>query len=167
MGSARISILVAGITKCYFSCSRGVRQVNPLSPILFGIVEDFFGRWLHRMVENGELQPLTYVNGLMFSTYLLYADDVLLFCKATIRNMRALKEAFRIYGDLSGQVVNWAKSIVIFGTHLTFPRKEALVNVVSIRIGALPFSYFGVPLFYEATRFRHLLPLADKIINSF
>ena len=42
--SAKISVLTDGSPKGYFSCSRGVRQRDPLSPLLFCLAEDFFNQ---------------------------------------------------------------------------------------------------------------------------
>lgn len=40
-------------------------------------------------------------------SHFLYADDVLLFCRATTSNMKAINALLSLYGDLLGQVVNW------------------------------------------------------------
>lgn len=43
---ARISIMTSSGSHGYFPCSRGVRQGDLLSPIIYGIAEDFFSRLL-------------------------------------------------------------------------------------------------------------------------
>ena len=55
----------------------------------------------------------------MFSTrsmkvlsHFLYPDDVLLFAHASISNLTNIVEAFRLYGSLSGQDVNWEKLFI-------------------------------------------------------
>lgn len=40
--SAKISVLFDGSPKGYFSCTLGVGQGDPLSPLLFCLAEDFF-----------------------------------------------------------------------------------------------------------------------------
>ncbi|KAK3226951.1 hypothetical protein Dsin_006813 [Dipteronia sinensis] len=57
--------------------------------------------------------------GFSTPTHLLYADDVLIFCRGTMRIMKATRHAFDIYGFLSGQIVNWNKSYSYFGSSVS------------------------------------------------
>ncbi|KAI9161280.1 hypothetical protein LWI28_016006 [Acer negundo] len=72
--SSRLLVLFNGVPEGYFCCFRGVRQGDPLSPLLFGIAEDFLNRLLTR---------------------------------GTQKNLKHIMGAFRDYGDISGQLVNW------------------------------------------------------------
>lgn len=44
--SARLSIFVNGRLEVFFPCSRGVRQGDPLSPLLFAIGEEVLARMM-------------------------------------------------------------------------------------------------------------------------
>lgn len=55
LGSSYLSILVNGSPSGYFSCSRGVRQGDPLSPFLFCLVQEVFSRGISSLVEYGAL----------------------------------------------------------------------------------------------------------------
>lgn len=99
---ARISILINGSPKGYFKCSRWVRQGDHLSPLLFGIVEEFLSRYLLHLTSTGDLAPSSSPWGSVSPTHLLYADDVLLFCKGTMSNLKVVTNVFNLYGDLSG-----------------------------------------------------------------
>jgi hypothetical protein len=65
----------------YFQSGKGLRQGDPLSPLLFNLVVDVFTRLLIKAVRKG------YIAGLMDSLYpegvisLQYADDTLMFLK--------------------------------------------------------------------------------------
>lgn len=70
------------------------------------LLRNFFGRLLSYMVATGNIQPMTYSRGANMPTHLFYADDMLLFCKATSRNIREIKHALEMYGNMSEKHVN-------------------------------------------------------------
>ena len=101
--------------------------------------------------------------GVKMPSHLLYADDVLLFCKGTIKTLRRLKEALSLYESLSGQHVNWDKSYMFFGAGIQTRRVTNILQMMGIKRGTLPFTYLGIPLFKGAPKKIHLRPIAHKI----
>lgn len=55
LSSARLSILVNGSPHGFFSCSRGVRQGDPISPLLFCLSEEVLSRLITYRVQLREL----------------------------------------------------------------------------------------------------------------
>lgn len=48
--------------------------------------------------------PFTVPTGLLPPSHVMYADDVLVFCKGTKRNLQTLMHLFHTYGTASGQL---------------------------------------------------------------
>ena len=61
--------------------------------------------------------------------------------------MNMLAYIFRVYGELSGQKVNWTKSNIYFGKVVSFRRSIVFRQIIGVNYGTLPFNYLGVPLF--------------------
>ena len=55
ISTARFSVLVNGSCVSFFSSSCGLRQGDPLSPLLFLLVMEVLGRLLKTMVDGGFL----------------------------------------------------------------------------------------------------------------
>lgn len=165
--SAKLSILINGAPEGYFSCSQGVRQGDPLSPLLFCVAEEVLSKMIARAANSGELSSLFLGRNISFPSHLLYADDVIVFCRATQANCRALLRIFTQYAAWSGQVFNPQKSRAYFSTYISRARRLRMCRLLGIVEGSLPFTYLGVPLFRGAPRVRHLQALADSIISKF
>lgn len=154
--STRISILINYTPKDYFTCTKGVRQGDPLSPFLFGIAKDFLQCYLNAIVSWNDLTPISSPKGSVSPTPLLYADDILLFCKGIANNIKNVATALNFYGNLSGQHFSWDKSFIYFGAVIPHHRQNTLLELAGISRGSLPFTYFGVPLFNDFLKALHL-----------
>jgi hypothetical protein len=55
ISTARFSVLINGSAKGFFAGSRGLRQGDPLSPMLFDIVMEGLSRMMDRAVQSGSL----------------------------------------------------------------------------------------------------------------
>jgi hypothetical protein len=114
--SAKLSIFINGKQEGYFSCSRGVRQGDPLSPLLFCLAEEVLSRGLSMLVDNGQLKTLKGTRHTQIPSHILYANDVMLFCKGSNSNIQLLSNFFAKYAQISGQMINPQKSTIFAGS---------------------------------------------------
>ncbi|KAK6162404.1 hypothetical protein DH2020_002245 [Rehmannia glutinosa] len=82
--------------------------------------------------------------GVSFPSHLLYADDIIIFCRDTFL-IRPISNVLAQYEELSGTYANRDKSAGYFGKHVIHKR-EILCRLVMSE-GWLLFVYIGVPLF--------------------
>ncbi|KAK3221855.1 hypothetical protein Dsin_008880 [Dipteronia sinensis] len=167
LGSSRLSVLNNVSPAGYFGCSRGVRQGDPLSPLLFGIAENFLNSLLSRMVASDQLLLISSPRDFFAPTKFLYTKDVLIFCRGTVRNLRRVVHTFRVYGSILGQLVNLSKSSIFFGSSVSTALISSLQSLVGMQIGLFPYSYLGVPLFRGNPKKSVLMPIANKILSKF
>jgi hypothetical protein len=80
------SVLLNGVPGKVFHCHRGVRQGDPLSPLLFVLTADFLQSLFNATCSHGELNlPIPLATVLDFPI-LQYADDTLIFYKVKLIN---------------------------------------------------------------------------------
>lgn len=76
ISSASFSVLVEGSPTPPFKNCKGIRQGDPLSPILFDMVMDVLSRLIEDRVMEKRYDTCI-VNGVISSSHLMYADGVL------------------------------------------------------------------------------------------
>ena len=162
LASATLSLLINGSVEGFFNCSRGVRQGDPLSPILFCLAEEVFSRGVSSLVENGLIDPISTPLGVVPPSHVLFADDIMVFMRSSKRSMRNLMHFVEEYGMNSGQRISKAKSLVFFGKSAR-SRSSVIRKILGVRVGSLPFTYLGVPIFPGRPKRIYFQNIADKV----
>jgi hypothetical protein len=160
--SVKLSISINGKQEGYFDCSRGVRQGDPLSSLLFCLAEEVLSIGLSKLVSDGHLKLLKGTRTTSIPSHILHADDVMLFCKGTASNIQVISSFFARYAQISGQLINPQKSPLFAGS-MTASRLNSIANSLGFSIGTLPFLYLGVPILKGKPKVLYFQPLVDKI----
>jgi hypothetical protein len=110
---ARFSILVNGT---FFSNFRGLKQGDPLSPLLFVVVMEALSKILTVSVNRGIFSSFSVSSRnsvAVHISHLLFADDTLVFCGANPDHLRYLRVYFLAFEGVSGLKVNLSKSELV------------------------------------------------------
>ena len=145
--SVRFSVLVNGSPKGSFGSSRGSRQGDPLSPLLFLLIMEVLSRILKKTEENNLIWGFHVgaVNsvGVQIS-HLLFTDDTILFCDASRDQLLSIRLAMSCFQAFMGLKVNVGKSAIILVKEVN--NLAELASILQCRIRSLPMKYLGMPL---------------------
>jgi hypothetical protein len=140
-----LSVKINDKMGAYFASHKGVRQGEPLSPILFNLVADCLTRMIRKSQDNGLIIGLA--NNLIPKgvAVLQYADDTIICLKDGMENARNMKSLLYWYEMMSGLKINFTKSevILINGDENTNVQMAELFNY---QIGMFTIKYLGVPV---------------------
>ena len=110
--SVKFSILFNGSKLEEFTPSRGIRQGDPISPYLFLIAAEGLSCLFKTQPESSHLTGIQVAPTAPPVSHLLFADDSLLFVKASSVGANELSALMENYCNASGQRINLAKSSV-------------------------------------------------------
>nr|AAM08499.1 Putative retroelement [Oryza sativa Japonica Group] len=108
--NGKVAININGNTEEFFRTYKGVRQGDPLSPLLFNYVANALSEMLTRAKEADHIRGLVphLVEGGL--TYLQYADDTTLFMSLSDENICTAKFLLFCFEEMSGLKINYQKS---------------------------------------------------------
>ncbi|CAA7032411.1 unnamed protein product [Microthlaspi erraticum] len=113
--SVEYKVLINGQPWGTITLYRGLRQGDPLSPYIFILCTEVLISNLKRAESAKSLTGLKVARASPPVSHLLFADDSLFFCKATVEESTILLQILQSYERASGQKINFDKSSIQFG----------------------------------------------------
>ncbi|MCI23473.1 putative ribonuclease H protein, partial [Trifolium medium] len=114
-------------------------------------------------VEGGNWQPIKAGRSGPFISHLMFADDLLLFGKATEVNMQIITDTLEKFCQLSGKLVSIEKTSVLFSKNVPRDLREVLLQQSGFREANSLGKYLGIPLMGRAPRHGDFEHLVDKV----
>ncbi|GKV27199.1 hypothetical protein SLEP1_g36397 [Rubroshorea leprosula] len=158
--TSSLSVLVNGSLSRQFEVSKGLKEGDPLSPFLFLIVVEGLNGIIKSTVEKGLFKGIEVgQNGVRFS-YIQLADDIIMFGKATEKNVWVAKCIMRLFELVSSLKINFIKSQLI-GMHVEEEWLKKMACLMHYKIGELPFKYLGVMIGGNQRKWKMWQPLTE------
>lgn len=154
---------VNGVHTRVVQAKRGLRQRDPLSPLLFVLIMEYMNRLLNKLkkIPNFNFHSKCEKMGL---TYLNFADDVLQFTRGDHQSVQLVMQMFDEFSKSTGLIVNQAKCKVYFG-NMQAKSEQMIQNTNGFIACCLSFMYLGIPLTSKKLNITHYLPLIEKIVG--
>ena len=148
-----------GSPSAEFLPQKGLRQGDPLSPLLYNIVAEALNGLMSQALEKRIYKGfLVGINRVEVS---IHADDTIFFGEATMENVRAIKAILRAFELVSGLKINFAtSSFGAFGVPDQW--KIVAANYLNCSLMSFPFTYLGVPIGANPRRSQTWDPIISK-----
>ncbi|KAL2927768.1 LINE-1 reverse transcriptase-like protein [Bienertia sinuspersici] len=158
------SLNINGETCGYFKGKRGLRQGDPISPLLFVICMDYLSRLLVLVgkAKGFDYHPRCKTLGL---SHLAFADDLIIMCKGDSSSARKVLQCLATFADVSGLVANEGKSNAYF-CNVASGIKEEILKFSGFKEGQLPFKYLGIQISSKKLSSSDCSILVEKIIQK-
>ena len=106
-------MLVNGRSRGFFQASRGIKQGDPLSPILFILASEALSRELNTQVAGGSIAHYALLRDCIRITHLSFANDIVIFARGDRQSVANLVQFLTLYEDGARQRINEPKSFFI------------------------------------------------------
>lgn len=135
-----------------------------MSPYLFVVGMEYLSRYFSSLKGNKgfSYHPKCSRNNII---QLLFADDLLIFCRADQSSVELVKAQLQKFSKAFGLQPNQDKSEVYL-SGVSEEVKERSLDVLGMSEGSLPFRYLGVPLSSKKLSYSQCRSLIDKITQS-
>jgi hypothetical protein len=163
LASSSTQVLLNGSPENHIRHRRGLRQGEPLSPMLFVLAMDVLSSLFRAAKCRGLLHSLEGAG--VRNRLSIYADDVVLFVKPIEDDLKCVGVMLlNCFGSASGLVTNMNKSYAI-----PIRCEEHVVqegyNVLRCSLAAFPCSYLGLPISDRKLKRIDLMMWIDKIAD--
>lgn len=162
LSTSSTATLLNGARGRWFNHYRGLRQGDPLSPMLFILAMEPLQRLFDQAASDGLLSPICSSAAKLRVS--LYADDAAVFVQPTKEDVATVAETLELFGQVSGLLTNRSKCAV-YPIRCDNINLEEVMEGFQCPIQSFPCNYLGLPLHYRQLRRVDVPPLVDKMSN--
>jgi hypothetical protein len=158
------NILWNGSKTDAFTPERGLRQGDPLSPYLFVLCKERLGALINKQVRDGRWKTMQLANHGTNLSHLFFADDVLLFAKATPGQARVLSDVLNSFCAISGLKISPAKSKFCTSGGVDRQTKDNIVEYTQIHATNRFEKYLGFKMRYGRVSKQDFGDIYDRVV---
>lgn len=166
VSSVSYAVLVNGCPSHTFFPSRGLRQGDPLSPYLFLFCAEGFST----LLKQAEMAKLIHGARLCCRaptvSHLFFADDSIIFGRATSNEFQQTLIVIKSYCDASGQLVNFKKFEVVFSKGVSEELASSITRETEIQAVQKIAVYLGMLAHVGRSKKSLFVAVEDRVAKK-
>ncbi|GJU20617.1 RNA-directed DNA polymerase, eukaryota, reverse transcriptase zinc-binding domain protein [Tanacetum coccineum] len=161
--SSKGSVIVNGSPTKEFQFHRGLKQGDPLSPILFLLIMKSLHISMQRVVDAGLFRGIQVGSSLQVS-HLFYADDAVFMGHWSEANIDTILRVLDCFYHASGLRINMLKS-KLMGISVSSDKVDQAAKKIGCAILQVPFSYLGSKVGCLMSRIQSWSEIVNNILT--
>ena len=133
--SPSFTLMLNGVPTGFFTSNRGLRQGDPMSPLLFVLCMEYFTRIMKFVGRQNKFRFHPRCKSLGMN-HLYFADDMILFYKGDYQSVLMMLQGLKLFFGSTGLVANPNKS-AIFGCGMDGQEMQRLADCSGFKQGNL------------------------------
>lgn len=135
----------------------------PLSPALFTIFFDLLSRILSKSEAEKKIHGVKVSRTSPAISHLMYADDLIIYGRATVDEAEEISKCLQQFCDWSGQEINYGKSSVHFSRNVDSGAKNNILRILKMTPCTHGSKYLGLPFCKHSSRTAAFTEIIDKV----
>ena len=123
-----------------------------MSPYIFVLCLERLSQFIELMVDHKLWIPIKIARNGPPLSHLCFADDLILFAKATREQVRIIKGVLELFCKISGQKINQNKSCIFFSKNVSNSCQHELSSLMGFQLTNNLGRYLGVPFLHERAK---------------
>ncbi|XP_026417218.1 uncharacterized protein LOC113312696 [Papaver somniferum] len=140
-------VLVNGSPSDPFYPSHGIRQGDCLLPYIFILCMEVLSQLLVKAEDEKLIQGFRFKKNIPSISHLFFADDCMLFCKASVSYTKSLLKIIDTFAQASGQAIDFENSGFITSKKMHHKHIKILAKILKMKFLSNSERYLGSPLF--------------------
>lgn len=149
-----------------FKAGRGIRQGDPFSLTLFTIYSDLLSRILSKAEQEGKISGIKVSRENPKITHLMYADDFVIYYRATTEEATEVTKCLELYCEWTGQQINWSKLVINFSRNVPNLHKGEITRLMSMQECTHKSKYLGHPFYQLKSKFEVYKEVLERFANK-
>ncbi|KAK3221485.1 hypothetical protein Dsin_008510 [Dipteronia sinensis] len=146
--------------------SRGLRQGCPISPYLFMLCSEAFSSLITNSERNGKELGIRSCRGSQLISHLLFADDSMLFSKASKANSERIRQILDTYERGYGKKINLNKSIITFSPKVSAAVRTEIQRLLEIKVCNSHDKYLCLPTMVGRNKRKLFNEVKERVGNK-